>query len=658
MFNQYPYLNLNDLNLDYILKAIKEMRYEVTNFVSINAIKYADPIQWNITSQYEKNTIVIDPVTGTAYISVAPVPAGVALTRPEYWTVVFDLGSFVTRAAQNFTSRWESNTTTTATFPTNTGEWVVWGDVLYKALVNITAGDTYVIGSNIEHFTIEDLYNSYLNTIASILAMVGDLVDLNTSDKTSIVNAINSVVTQLNSEMNVMRLSVALSENDNTTAVLSHANGSLLWWNNLLYTALIDINIGDTIIDGTNISKVNINDWVRGIQTYILSQLTNEINDVNNEINGVKNELKVTNATTNPKYITVGANYCNFTTINDAIAYAKNYCTLSNRITIVIFAGTYNEKIDLVNNPGIDLLGIGMPTIQADNVTYPDAPLNFSGSMSIEGIEFINLDTNPTTYGIHYEGLQSSDREFNKVVIRNCILTSFNSVALGCGLGKGDVFECYNTRFASYAGGSAIRVHPYPYDNPNTAALLFIGCAFRSGGSFGIDITNERTNNGNPGTSAMSVRFIDCMVDTHNPYIKYTIDSNTNYGYIPTTGEIFLSTESTGNNVLGLNWEIVNNMDRYYRVALPIKPDHVDTSWQRYSGGIDDSNYELYDVTFVDASTLDGTLRTTDNTLDANIYTNVHGSIGVYAIDDLNNTKYDNIMTGLYVHLRFVPHNA
>ena len=197
MFNQYPYLNIQDLNLDYIIKAIKEMRYEVTNFVSINAIKYANPIQWNITTQYEKNTIVIDPVTGTAYISVAPVPAGVALTRPEYWTVVFDLGSFVTRAAQNFTSRWESDTTLTATFPTNTGEWLVWGDVLYKALSNIIAGDTYVVGSNIEHFTIEDLYNTYLNTIAAILAIIGDLTDLTTSDTTSIVNAINSVVSDL-----------------------------------------------------------------------------------------------------------------------------------------------------------------------------------------------------------------------------------------------------------------------------------------------------------------------------------------------------------------------------------------------------------------------------------------------------------------------------
>ena len=224
MFNQYPYLNLNDLNLDYILAQIKTMMNEVTNFVSINAIKYADPIQWNITSQYEKNTIVIDPVTGTAYISVAPVPAGVALTRSEYWTVVFDLGSFVTRAAQNFTSRWVSDTTTTATFPTSTGGWLVWGDVLYKARTNITAGDTYVVGGNIEHFTIEDLYNAYLNTIAQILAIIGNLPDLNTYDKSSIVNAINEVNTNRINDANAFRNDIGTLANLSTTDKTSLVN--------------------------------------------------------------------------------------------------------------------------------------------------------------------------------------------------------------------------------------------------------------------------------------------------------------------------------------------------------------------------------------------------------------------------------------------------
>lgn len=204
MFNQYPYLNLNDLNLDYLLNEIKSMYNDVTNFVSINAIKYADPIQWNITRQYEKNTVVIDPLTGTAFISVAAVPSGVALTRTEYWTVVFDLGSFVVRAAKNFTSRYEADTTLTATFSTTAGQWLVWGDTLYRAIVNITAGDSYVIGGNIELITIEEVKNEILQLISdnynNIVEMIGTLDDLTTTDKDNLVHAINSLVSQLNVE--------------------------------------------------------------------------------------------------------------------------------------------------------------------------------------------------------------------------------------------------------------------------------------------------------------------------------------------------------------------------------------------------------------------------------------------------------------------------
>lgn len=201
MFNQYPYLNLNDLNLDYLLNEIKRMYNDVTNFVSINAIKYADPIQWNITSQYEKNTVVIDPLTGTAYISVAAVPSGVALTRTEYWTVVFDLGSFVVRAAKNFTTRFEEATTLTATFSTTAGEWLVWGDTLYIANVNITAGDSYVVGGNIRRITIEEVKNTIIQLINdnydTIVDMIGILDDLTTTDKTNIVAAINSLKSEI-----------------------------------------------------------------------------------------------------------------------------------------------------------------------------------------------------------------------------------------------------------------------------------------------------------------------------------------------------------------------------------------------------------------------------------------------------------------------------
>ena len=209
LFDNFPYTNFHELNLMWILEALKEIQTTTEQFVAINSLKYADPIQWNIVQQYEKNTIVIDPLTGTAYISVQPVPSGVALTNTDYWTVVFDLGSFVTRASKNFTDRWEDTTTLTATFPTNANDWLVWGDTLYRALVNITAGDQYVVDSNIKHFTmeeylghIEDLdITGALNLVDALnlvynalLNKEGDLDDLNTTDKTNLVAAINEVL--------------------------------------------------------------------------------------------------------------------------------------------------------------------------------------------------------------------------------------------------------------------------------------------------------------------------------------------------------------------------------------------------------------------------------------------------------------------------------
>ena len=186
MFPKYPYIDLSDRNLDFIARTVRELENEVKNFVSLNAIKYANPMQWNITRQYEKNTIVIEPNTGVAYISVKPVPSGVAISRSEYWTVVFDLSEFITKGAANFANTFESRPTTTATKVTPKGGWIVWNDVLYVALDRIDIGDAYspVIGGNIKKMSVEDFYNlladkiddEIQNRIAADTAL-GDRID-------------------------------------------------------------------------------------------------------------------------------------------------------------------------------------------------------------------------------------------------------------------------------------------------------------------------------------------------------------------------------------------------------------------------------------------------------------------------------------------------
>ena len=212
-FNEYPYTDFHELNLSWVIKELRSFATTLEQFVSINALKYADPIQWDITRQYEKNTIVIDPQSGTAYLSVQAVPSGVALTNEDYWTVVFNLEQFVTKTNNNLTVRVEESATLNATFATPINHWVIWNSVLYRAIANIIPGDQYVIGSNIIEFTVEDVAGhiqdlitaNKTNLVAAINEVLttlnnttGNLANLNTTDKNNLVAAINEVLTALN----------------------------------------------------------------------------------------------------------------------------------------------------------------------------------------------------------------------------------------------------------------------------------------------------------------------------------------------------------------------------------------------------------------------------------------------------------------------------
>ena len=164
--NKYPRTDFHELNQDWMISMLYDMIDQVENFVTMNAVKYASPIQWDITRQYEKNTIVVDAITGTAYISSRAVPMGVALSRTEYWNVIFDLGRFITLASQNFANSYEAVLTTTATMTTNKDGWIVWNSLLYRALNDIHIGDMYVVDGNITRYTVEMFFDELVHLIA------------------------------------------------------------------------------------------------------------------------------------------------------------------------------------------------------------------------------------------------------------------------------------------------------------------------------------------------------------------------------------------------------------------------------------------------------------------------------------------------------------
>ena len=203
LFDNFPYTNFHELNLDWILKVLKDIETTIDQFVSLNIIKYADPIQWDITRQYPKNTIVIDPISGTAYISVDNVPQGVPLSNTDYWSVVFDLGRFITLASSNFADSYESVLTTTATMPTDEGHWVVWNSILYEALNDIHVGDRYVEDGNIKRRTVEyfcrkitdQLAQEILDRIAADNALDGR-IDQEILDRIAADNALDGRIDQ------------------------------------------------------------------------------------------------------------------------------------------------------------------------------------------------------------------------------------------------------------------------------------------------------------------------------------------------------------------------------------------------------------------------------------------------------------------------------
>lgn len=91
---KYPYTDFHEMNMDWIIKTIKELIEEIHNFVQFNSIKYADPFNWSIDRSYEENTMVFDDVNKIAYISKQPVPSGVLLSNDEYWLLIMDLSNF------------------------------------------------------------------------------------------------------------------------------------------------------------------------------------------------------------------------------------------------------------------------------------------------------------------------------------------------------------------------------------------------------------------------------------------------------------------------------------------------------------------------------------------------------------------------------------
>ena len=153
-FFEFPHTRTYDNDLGWLIAHVIRISKQLENFINLNTIKYADPIAWNITTQYEANTVVIDPSDGTAYISTRPVPSGVLISNTDYWTPIFNYGESMDTLREQIAAANEKDSMT-ATAARSAGELVWINGNLYRVLYDIAAGTQYIIGTNIEPVTVE-----------------------------------------------------------------------------------------------------------------------------------------------------------------------------------------------------------------------------------------------------------------------------------------------------------------------------------------------------------------------------------------------------------------------------------------------------------------------------------------------------------------------
>ena len=163
----WPYSNFHDLNLDWIISVIRELETKITQFVALNTVKYANPLQWDITRQYETNTVVINPQDGTAYLSIQPVPSGVQITNTDYWTPIFTLQNFTTALKKAIALPQETiGAGASAEIPAKTVFWA--GDQLVYAPEDIPVGTVIIPGTNCKPVTVVDLINEVYQTAYAV----------------------------------------------------------------------------------------------------------------------------------------------------------------------------------------------------------------------------------------------------------------------------------------------------------------------------------------------------------------------------------------------------------------------------------------------------------------------------------------------------------
>lgn len=176
MFNtRWPFTNFHELNLDWILETLKKQDAAIADFISLNSITYANPLQWDITRQYPQNQVVLD-TNGDGYLSVQPVPVGVEIDNTDYWTKIGNFSELWSTVKLAITAA-DEGLKTTASADRASGDLVWLNNTLYVCTTAITRGTEY--GTNNTAKTTIDA--RLANLAQAVSTLQNNVADINTA---------------------------------------------------------------------------------------------------------------------------------------------------------------------------------------------------------------------------------------------------------------------------------------------------------------------------------------------------------------------------------------------------------------------------------------------------------------------------------------------
>lgn len=172
---RWPYTDFHNLNLDWILDTLKKQDAAIADFISLNSITYANPLQWDITRQYPKNQVVLD-TNGDGYLSVQPVPVGVEIDNTDYWTKIGNFSELWSTVKLAITAA-DEGLKTTASADRASGDLVWLNNTLYVCTTAITRGTEY--GTNNTAKTTIDA--RLANLAQAVKTLQDNITDINTA---------------------------------------------------------------------------------------------------------------------------------------------------------------------------------------------------------------------------------------------------------------------------------------------------------------------------------------------------------------------------------------------------------------------------------------------------------------------------------------------